>query len=495
MTQSAILKEAKDYIIVALATCLYAIGVTVFMLPYKLATGGLAGICALIFYATGLEIQISYATFNILLLVCSAKILGWKFSFKSLWGFGFVAFWLWACQRILEDPVTHELPFVLGENEAFMGCILCALLEGTALAICFNHNGSTGGTDIIAAVVNKYRDVSLGQAIMWLDIFIVGSSWFILHDVRKIIFGFVLLILSAITIDYVTRRMNQALEVKIFSRNYTAISDAITKAGFGLTVLDGTGWWTKTQRKVLLCICTKRHSHEVFEIVKRVDPTAFVSITNAHAVYGEGFDIMKIKLKDQKPIIVFSTNNAHKLEEVRAILGDRFEVRSLKEIGCFDELPETHDTLEQNALQKAEYLHKYYGFDCFADDTGLEIESLGGEPGVYSARYASEDGKDHDSQANMAKVLRKLDGMQGDERKARFRTVIALIYQGKTYQFEGIVNGRITEEKHGTDGFGYDPIFQPDGYDKTFAELSSEEKNRISHRGLAVEKLAEFLSE
>ena len=297
MTKTALKKEVMEYGMVAIGTFMYGIGVTVFMLPYKLATGGLAGICALIYYATGLEIEISYAIINTVLLLSSAKLLGWKFSVKSLWGYGLITFWLWLCQRIFEDPVTHELPFILGENEAFMGCLLCAFIEGFALALCFNANGSTGGTDIIAAVINKYRDVSLGMAIMVTDIIIVGSSWWVLHDVRKIIFGFVLLIVSALTLDYCTRRFHQSIIVYIFSRNYKRISDAISKAGFGLTVIDGTGWWTKTERKVLMCVCTKRHSREVFEIVNSVDPTAFVSITNAQNVYGEGFDMMKMKMK------------------------------------------------------------------------------------------------------------------------------------------------------------------------------------------------------
>lgn len=494
MTKTALKKEVMEYGMVAIGTLMYGIGVTVFMLPYKLATGGLAGICALIYYATGLEIEISYAIINTVLLVSSAKLLGWKFSVKSLWGYGLITFWLWLCQRIFEDPVTHELPFIIGENEAFMGCLLCAFIEGFALALCFNANGSTGGTDIIAAVINKYRDVSLGMAIMVTDIIIVGSSWWVLHDVRKIIFGFVLLIVSALTLDYCTRRFHQSIIVYIFSRNYKRISDAISKAGFGLTVLDGTGWWTKTERKVLMCVCTKRHSREVFEIVNSVDPTAFVSITNAQNVYGEGFDMMKMKMKGQKPILVFSTNNQHKLDEVNDILSDRFEVRSLKEIGCFDELPETHQTIEENALEKASYVNEFYGFDCFADDTALEIDALNGEPGVYSARYANENGNDHNSKANMEKVLQKLEGKHGEERKARFRTVISLIYQGQTHTFEGIINGHITEKPQGTDGFGYDPIFMPDGYDRTFAQMTAEEKNQISHRGLAVEKLANFFA-
>ena len=199
-----------------------------------------------------------------------------------------------------------------------------------------------------------------------------------------------------------------------------------------------------------------------------------------------------------KKILVFATNNAHKLQEVRQILGERFEVRSLKEIGCHEELPETHPTLEGNALEKAQYVNKHYGFDCFADDTGLEVEALNGEPGVYSARYATIDGTDHNSEANMQKLLRNLQGV--DNRKAQFRTAIALIYHGETHMFEGKVMGCIATEKHGAEGFGYDPIFYPEGYSpaetdspKTFAEMTAEEKNSMSHRGRAVEKLVDFL--
>ncbi len=250
--------------------------------------------------------------------------------------------------------------------------------------------------------------------------------------------------------------------------------------------------------------------------------------------------------------IVFATNNKHKLEEIRSILGDDFEVLSLSDIGCHEDIPETSDTLEGNAIQKAQYVFDKYGYDCFADDTGLEVDALGGEPGIYSARYAALDGDDsisHDSEANMAKLLRKLEGVEN--RKARFRTVIALIThpqslpkggksdmialithpqslpkggksdmisvnkgnqtslpsggieggynpsprEGQRVAFEGIVNGSIISERRGGEGFGYDPIFQPEGYDQTFAELGSEIKNHISHRARAVEKLAHYLKE
>lgn len=502
LNKKTILLEIRDYAVVGLATSLYAIGVTLFMLPYQLATGGVAGIGAIIYYATGIEIELSYAVINLILLAMGGRILGLRFSMKTIWGFGTISFWLWVCQRIFEDPVTHQLPMLMGEGDMLLAVILTALLEGFSLALCFHYRGSTGGTDIIAAIVNKYYDISLGQIIIFMDILIVSSSYLILHDPKKVIYGYVLLVLSGVVLDWAIRRFNQALAVYIFSRNYGAIADAVTKAGFGLTVLDGTGWYTKTERKVLMCVCTKRYSHEVMQVVKRVDPTAFVLVTNAQDVYGEGFNRMKTKIKGQKPIIVFATNNKHKLEEVRAILSDRFEVRSLKEIGCDMQLPETHNTLEENAMEKARFLKEYYGFDCFADDTGLEVDALNGAPGVFSARYANiEDpdysdplvGDDHDSEANMRKLLYKLKDT--NNRKARFRTSIALIYNDKEYLFEGTVEGMISRMKLGTHGFGYDPVFIPEGYDQSFAELGDDVKNKISHRAIATEKLAKFLNE
>ena len=191
-----------------------------------------------------------------------------------------------------------------------------------------------------------------------------------------------------------------------------------------------------------------------------------------------------------KKKLVFATNNAHKLEEIRAILGSEMEVLSLKDIHCEADIPETADTLEGNARLKAEYVYRNFGLDCFADDTGLEVEALNGAPGVYSARYAGGEG--HDSEANMRKLLHELEGKTN--RKARFRTAICLIEGGKEHLFEGIVNGSITEERHGTDGFGYDPVFKPEGYELTFAEMGNAEKNKISHRAHAVHKLCEYLA-
>lgn len=187
--------------------------------------------------------------------------------------------------------------------------------------------------------------------------------------------------------------------------------------------------------------------------------------------------------------LVFASNNVHKLEEIRAILGTQYDIVSLRDIGRFDEIPETGATIQENALQKAQYVKDRYGLDCFADDTGLECMALDGAPGVHTARYADEHG--HDSDANMRKLLRVLS--KKSERSAQFHTSIALIYKGGTYSFDGIVKGTIATEKHGDAGFGYDPIFIPDGYDRTFAELGDDIKNHISHRAKAVQLLKEFL--
>ncbi len=187
--------------------------------------------------------------------------------------------------------------------------------------------------------------------------------------------------------------------------------------------------------------------------------------------------------------IVFATNNSHKLAEVRSIVSDRIKIVSLSDIGCSDDIPETSATLEGNALQKARYIKAHFNYDCFADDTGLETDALNGAPGVFSARYA---GKPHDAEMNIKKLLSKLEEEQN--RKARFRTVIALIINGKEILFEGAVNGQITKEKRGETGFGYDPVFIPEGYNKTFAELGDEVKNKISHRADATHKLTEWLT-
>ena len=187
--------------------------------------------------------------------------------------------------------------------------------------------------------------------------------------------------------------------------------------------------------------------------------------------------------------LVFATNNLNKLTEVQSLVPNHIKLLSLKEIGCLEDIPETKTTIEGNAKQKAEYIKTNYGYDCFADDTGLEVKALNGEPGVYSARYA---GSQRNADDNMNKLLAQLE--QKNNRAAQFKTVIALHLNGKLKTFTGICKGEIAKEKHGENGFGYDPIFKAEGYDKTFAEISLEEKNKIGHRGKAVIQLIEFLN-
>jgi len=186
--------------------------------------------------------------------------------------------------------------------------------------------------------------------------------------------------------------------------------------------------------------------------------------------------------------LIFATNNPHKLKEIKQILKDEFDISSLREIGFGEDIPETGTTLDQNASLKSKVIHDKFNLDVFADDTGLEVEVLDNDPGVYSARYAGEDGN---SEANIKKLLLKLEGQKN--RKARFRTVISLIINNKEYLFEGVANGSISRKKHGDSGFGYDPVFFPEGYHKSFAQMTPEEKNKISHRAKAMAKLVQFL--
>lgn len=190
-----------------------------------------------------------------------------------------------------------------------------------------------------------------------------------------------------------------------------------------------------------------------------------------------------------KKNLIFATNNRHKIEEVAAILDGVCNISGLKEIGCFEDIPEEKETIRDNAMQKARFIFEKYGFNCFADDTGLFVESLDGEPGVYSARYAGEE---CDSQKNIDKLLDKLKDKT--DRKAFFMTVVALIIDGNEYYFEGVVNGEILSERHGDGGFGYDPVFKPEGFTQSFAQLGMDEKNKISHRALAIKAMSDFLS-
>ena len=501
-------QEAKDYIWISLGLMLYTFGWTVFLLPYEIVTGGVTGLSAIIFYATRIPIEYSYFVINFSLLVVALKILGFKFMMKTIYAIFFLSFLLWGAQKLMTGP-DGEFYQVLGPGQEFMSLIIGCVITGTSLAIVFLHNGSTGGTDIIAAVVNKFHDFSLGTVLIGVDLCIIGSCLFIpqfgeeLQRCYKVVFGLCTMFVECFTLDYVMNSRRESVQFMIFSREYDKIARAITKhTDHTLTILDGHGWYTGTEMKVICLLAKKNESVLIFRLIKMIDPRAFVSQSSVIGVYGEGFDQIKVKVKNsQNPTpdsptansLVFATNNQHKLEEIRSILGSRFEILSLNDIGCHVDIPETANTLEGNAIQKARYIVDHYGYDCFADDTGLEVPALGGEPGVHSARYA--EGTDHNSEANMQKLLHRLEGV--DDRRAQFRTVICLARKGDSSNytlFEGVVKGTISKEKQGTEGFGYDPIFVPEGYDESFAQLGMDVKNHISHRARAVEKLVKYLA-
>ena len=499
-----ILNETKDYFFIALGLAIYTIAFTVFLMPYQIVAGGVTGLSAIIYYATGFHLENTYIIINGILLIVALKILGVRFLMKTI----FAIFTLYFMLMIAQDLIPKQengLPFkLMGEGQDFMSMIIGCVLTGIALATVFMNNGSTGGTDVIAASVNKFHpNVSLGNVLIAADFCIIGSCMFFpqfgtyLERAHKGMFGFCVMAMENYTLDYVMNARRQSVQFMIFSQKWQEIANAIgTEMNHGVTILDGHGWYTGKNSKVLCILAKKNESVNMFRLIKMIDPNAFVSQSSVIGVYGEGFDEMRVKIKEEKKKmkIVFATNNLNKLTEVRKILGNAFEVLSLKDINCHDDIPEKGQTLEDNAKLKAEYIYNKYHIDCFADDTGLEVEALGGAPGVYSARYASmgaENAKSHDSGANMRRLLAELEHQ--DNRKARFRTIIALMINGKITTFEGIVNGEIIRECRGGEGFGYDPIFQPEGYSQTFAEMGADVKNQISHRARATQKLAKYL--
>lgn len=369
--------EIEDYLMIAIGTAIYCAGVTIFMLPYQLTTGGVAGIASIIFYATGLEVQISYFSINCVFLLFAIKILGWRFCIKTIAGVCSATFWMWFWQRVIETP-EGVLPQICGD-QIFMACVLGALMAGFGLSICFYHNGSMGGTDIVAACINKYKDVSLGQVILACDVAIISSCYFIFHDVERVIFGYVMMAVCAITLDYSTRRQHQAVKFEIYSRNYAGIADAITHAGFGVTVMEGTGWWTKSERKVVVCIASKRYERIIAQCIKQVDPYAFIDIINVVGVYGEGFSTMKTKVKGQKPVIVVASTNEDFFALIKEKMSETYDIRSLDEIGCNHDLPSSTTSAEEDAHLKTRYVNKFYGFDtiaCSKTDDGCFFISI-----------------------------------------------------------------------------------------------------------------------
>lgn len=288
-------RELRDYIAITFGLLCYAFGWAAFMLPYQVTTGGVTGIAAIIYYATGIEIQISYLIINSVLLAVALKILGPKFSIKTIYAILVLTFFLWFFQNILKDD-SEKLPQFLGVGQDFMACVIGASLLGFGVGIVFTNNGSTGGTDIIALIVNKYKDVTLGRMIMYCDIIIISSCYFIFHDWRRVVFGFVTLFIMSYIIDWLINSTRQSVQFLIFSRKHEEIAEAISnKVDRGVTLLDGKGWYSKQDIKVVVILAKKSQSLDIFRVVKDIDQNAFISQSNVVGVYGEGFDKLKIK--------------------------------------------------------------------------------------------------------------------------------------------------------------------------------------------------------
>ena len=288
-------RELKDYIFITLGLVCYSLGWAAFLIPYQVTTGGTTGISAIIFYSTGFPIQWSYFIINVVLMVFAFRILGPKFSIKTTYAVFMLTFLLWFFQKIIVDDANQPAQ-VLGAGQDFMACIIGAFMCGLGLGIVFNNNGSTGGTDIIAAIVNKYKDVTLGRMIMYCDIIIIFSCYLIFNDWRRVIFGFVTLFIISFVLDWIVNSARQSVQFFIFSKEYEQIADRITvETHRGVTVLSGVGWYSKNDVKVLVVLAKKRQSIEIFRLVKDIDPNAFISQSSVIGVYGEGFDRLKIK--------------------------------------------------------------------------------------------------------------------------------------------------------------------------------------------------------
>ena len=286
-----------DYLLITIGLALYAFGWGFFLLPYKMVSGGVTGVAALVFYATGLQISYTYFVINFVLLIVALKVLGLRFMMKTIYAIFTLSLMLEIAQAAVTYP-DGTMYQMLGPQEDFMSMILGAIFSGIALAIVFMRNGSTGGTDIVAACVNKYRDIALGRVVIFVDLGIILSSYTIFEDWRKIVFGLVLMVLENFTLDYFMTARMQSVQFLIFSKKSKEIAhDIATKMQRGITILDGHGWYSGNEMQVLCILAKKREQISMLRIIKRIDPNAFVSVGAVKGVYGEGFDQIKVKVK------------------------------------------------------------------------------------------------------------------------------------------------------------------------------------------------------
>ena len=298
-------RETKDYIIITLGLMAYAMGWCLFLLPYQISTGGVTGISAIIYYATGIEMQISYFLINAAFLAVALYILGLKFCLKTIFSVATLTFFLDFFQEIMKDDAGNLMQ-IIGPGQDFMACVIGSIFCGVGIAVVFIVGGSTGGTDIIAAIVNKYKTITFGRMIMVCDIIIISSCYFIFEDWRRVVFGFVTLIIISVAIDYIVNSARQSVQFLIFSKKYEEIGEAVmTDVKRGATILDGMGFYSKQPVKVLCILAKKSEAIHIFRLVKDIDPNAFISQSNVVGVYGEGFDQIKVKSKKRnKPQVL-----------------------------------------------------------------------------------------------------------------------------------------------------------------------------------------------
>ena len=288
-------QDIRDYVLIEIGLMLYAIGFVCFIIPYQLMTGGVSGAALLVYYATGIEVQWTYFSINILLMAVALKLLGWKFCKRTLVAIVSLTFFLDILQEYFVDASGSPLRLV--GDERFMAAVIGAIFEGGALGICFSVGGSTGGTDIIAAIINKYKNMTIGRAMLCADILIISSSYLVSHDYEMVIFGLSVLIMSSVVVDYVNNSVQRSVQFLIVSKKSNEIADAINEELHrGVTELLGRGHYLKEDTNVLLVMAKKRESVALFRLVKAIDPRAFVSMSKVVGVYGEGFD----KLTQQK---------------------------------------------------------------------------------------------------------------------------------------------------------------------------------------------------
>ncbi len=307
LNHKLIMKEVQDYVFITMGLILYAFGFTVFLMPYEIVTGGVAGISAIVFYATTFPLEYTYFGINVVLGIVALHILGWKFLSKTIYAFTMLSILLGLFQQLMPVDESGHFIKILGEGQNFMSLIIGCTMTGSSLGIVFLNNGSTGGTDIIAASVNKYHDVSLGTVLTMLDLVIIGSCLLIpqfgdmLQRAHMVVFGLCTMVIENFMLDFLMNRQRQSVQFMIFSSKWQEIANAIgMKLNHGVTILDGHGWYTGQERKVLCILAKKSESTVIFRLIKSIDPQAFVSQSAVIGVFGEGFDQIKVKTKSEK---------------------------------------------------------------------------------------------------------------------------------------------------------------------------------------------------